>query len=243
MVKPSEAMLIRGAVVAQVWRLIREEGFRPGDRLPPERELAQRLHTSRSNLRAAIQSLSALGALESRRRSGTYIAEHPPSLESEPLSLVAALHGFTAAEIFLARRLLEVGLAGLAAENATADDLAAIAEEVTEMYSSLDKPQEYLVHDIRFHRAVAAASGNSVLATLMDMVSAALHEALQLTVDRTGNLKEAVEMHRKIYCAVRDHDVAEARAVMAEHLSLAERAFLSQDIGNLCYLENGDSHA
>ena len=99
-----------------------------------------------------------MGVTESRQGAGTFITDGPPRLGAGPLSFLAALHGFTRDEMFEARRVLEVGAAGLAAERGLPDSLAPMAEEVTGMFATLDDPQTFLVHDVRFHRAVAAAS-------------------------------------------------------------------------------------
>src|SRR5215467_6109542 len=175
-VRPATTGLMTEQVVFQVGDMIRAGKLKPGDRLPPERELAKRLGISRASLRHGLRFLAAIGVLTSRHGSGTYIAEGPPSLDSEPLQMLAELHRFTPDEMFEARKLLEVGLAALAAQNAQPEQLATMAEEVTEMYATLDDPQQYLIHDIRFHRAVAAAGGNQILAALMNMVSAVMYE-------------------------------------------------------------------
>lgn len=228
-VSPAKNGLMTEQVVIQVRDMIREGKLKPGDRLPSERELAKRLGISRASLRAGLRFLAAMGVLASRHGSGTYIAAGPPALDSEPLRMLAALHGFTPDEMFETRRLLEVGLAGLAAAHATDDHLATMAEEVTEMYASLDDPQQYLIHDIRFHRAIAAGSGNPILAALMDMVSAVMYERRSETVNRATDLKESAAMHRKIYRLIRAGNAEEARIAMSEHLTLAQRAFLSEE--------------
>src|SRR6186713_3751795 len=137
-------------VVAFVRALIDRGRLRPGDRLPAERELATQIGVSRPSVRAGLHALAAMGVVRSRHGSGTYIPDGPPALGSEPLSFLAALHGFTRDEMFEARRALEVGVAGLAAERATDDQIATIAEEVTGMFASLDDAQAFLIHDIRF---------------------------------------------------------------------------------------------
>ncbi len=228
-VSPAKNGLMTEQVVIQVRDMIREGKLKPGDRLPSEREFAKRLGISRASLRAGLRFLAAMGALTSRHGSGTYIATGPPALDSEPLRMLAALHGFTPEELFEARRLLEIGLAGLAAEHATDDHLATMAEEVTEMYAALNDPQEYLIHDIRFHRAIAAASSNPILAALMDMVSAVMYERRRETVSRAKDLKESVAMHREIYRLIRAGKADEARSAMSEHLALAQRAFASEE--------------
>ena len=228
-VRPEKNGLTAEQVVIQVRDMIREGKLRPGDRLPPERDLAKRLGISRASLRHGLRFLAAIGVLTSRHGSGTYIADGPPALDSEPLRMLAELHRFTPDEMFEARKLLEVGLAGLAAKNATDEHLATMAEEVAEMYATLSDPQEYLVHDIRFHRAVAAASANQILAALMNMVSTAMYERRRATVERATDLMESAEFHRKIYRLIRARKPEEARAAMSEHLELAQRAFASEE--------------
>src|SRR5215211_3195854 len=110
-------------VISQLREMIHRGELRPGDRLPPERDLAKLIGVSRPTLRAAIRSLAAVGVLQSRQGAGTFVvnAEGSPSLDSSPLRLMAALHGFTSSEMFEARRSLEMALAELAAERATGD--------------------------------------------------------------------------------------------------------------------------
>jgi len=216
-------------VVTQVREMIRHGKLRPGDRLPPERDLAKQLGISRASLRTGLRFLSAIGVLTSRHGSGTYIATGPPALDSEPLSMLAALHGFTTEKMFEARRLVEVAVAGLAAENATEDQLRLMSDEVTETYAALDNPQEYLVHDFGFHRAVAVASGNPILATFMEMVADILYERRCKTIGRSRDLKESVEMHRKIYHAIRSRNADAARAAMSEHLIMAEQGLAAEE--------------
>jgi len=231
-VRPSPDGLMTEQVVIQVREMIQQGKLKPGDRLPSERELAKRLGISRASLRAGLRFLAAIGVLTSRHGSGTYIAAGPPALDSEPLNMLAALHGFTTEKMFEARRLVEVAVAGLAAENATDDHLRIMAEEVTETYAALDNPQEYLVHDFGFHRAVAGASGNPILATFMEMVADILYQRRCKTIGRSRDLKESVEMHRKIYRAIRARNPDKAREAMSEHLILAERGLALEEAAN-----------
>jgi len=131
---------------------------------------------------------------------------------------------FTPAEMFEARRSLEMAIAALAAERATGDQMASMSEEITGMFASLDEPEQFLVHDMRFHQTVAAASGNRILTALMNMVATILFEVRSKTVRRARDLKESAEMHRKIYRAIRDRNSEAARDAMRDHLMLAQKA-------------------
>ena len=203
-------------------KIIRGEISR-GERIPPERELVRAIGVSRTTVRAGLQSLAAKGVLVIRHGAGTFVADGPPVLDSEPLRFLAALHGFTRGEMFEARRTLEVGIAGMAAERATSDDIAALADEVTNMFASLNDPQAFLIHDICFHRKVAAASRNPILGSLVEMVSAVFYERRRGTANRARDLRPTGEIHRQIYQAIRDHDRVRAQTLMYEHLLSAER--------------------
>ena len=165
-----------GQVVAHVRELIERGALKPGDRLPAERDLATQIGVSRPTIRAGLRTLAAMGVVRARHGSGTYIPEGPPALNTDALSFLAALHGFTREDMYEARRILEVGAAGLAAERATPDQVATLAEEVASLFASMQDPQVFLVHDINFHRGVAAASGNPIVASLVEMVSALYDE-------------------------------------------------------------------
>lgn len=213
-----------GIVVEHVRRLIDAGRLKLGDRLPPERDLALQIGVSRPSLRSGLRSLQAMGVIRSRQGSGTFIAGGPPRLGEGPLRFLAALHGFTRDDMFEARRVLEVGTAGLSAERATAEHQATMAEEVASMFASLEDPQDFLIHDIQFHRAVAAGSVNPVLATLIDTVAELVWETRRTTVERATDLRESAEMHRRIYRAIKARDAERAREEMSKHLDLARQA-------------------
>jgi len=221
---PAEHPSTRDRVVEHVRRLIEKGGLRPGDRLPSERDLALELRVSRPSVRSGLEALESMGVVVSRRGAGTFIADGPPDLGVEPLSLLASLHRFTPNEMFEARLVLEVGVAGLAAAHAEGESLAAMAEEVTEMFASLEDPTAFLKHDVRFHRAIASGCGNRVLAGLMEMVAAQFYELRKETVARARNLRDSAEMHRRIFRAIRARDAGAARLAMTEHLEKARHA-------------------
>lgn len=209
-------------VVTHVRDLIERGALGPGDRLPPERELALQIGVSRPSVRAGLQALAAMGVIQARHGAGTFITDGPPMLAPGPLRFLAALHGFSSEEMFEARRVLEVGTIGVAAGKATGEDLASVAEEMAGMFAALNDPQAFLVHDIKFHRAVANASHNPILASLIEMVSAMFYERRKRNVGAPRDLREAAETHRLIYNALRDRDVEAAQEAMSSHLRQAQ---------------------
>jgi GntR family transcriptional repressor for pyruvate dehydrogenase complex len=216
-------------ILEQLRDSIERGTLRPGDRLPPERELALELGVSRPSVRAALGSLVSMGLLRQRQGSGTYVADGPPALVSEPLALLAALHGFTLDEVFEARRSLESLVAGMAAERATGEHLVEMAEEIANMYASLGDPQQFLLHDILFHKAIARASGSPVLATVAEMVSALHYERRRETVGRARDLDERAAEHRRIFAAIRERSAEGARRAMTEHILRAQETFAAEE--------------
>ena len=207
-------------VVEHVRREIEAGRLRPGHRLPPERELAQQMGVSRPSLRSGLRTLQAMGIITSRRGAGTFIVEGPPQLGKAPLEFLAALHGFTLDQMYEARRLLEVGAAGLAAERATGEQMAGMADEITGMFATLEEPQAFLRHDLGFHRAVAAGSGNPIVAAIIGMLAEIIWETGRISMEGFS-LRESAEAHRKIYEAIRARSPERARREMTEHLERA----------------------
>ena len=226
-------------VVTRLRDMIHSGEISAGDRLPPERDLAKMLGVSRPTLRAGIRSLSTVGILQSRQGAGTFVteAEASPTLDGSPLRMMAALHGFTSDEMFEARIALEMSIAGLAAERATSEQMTLMAEEITGMYASLSEPGQYLVHDMQFHQTVAAASGNRILTSLMNMVATILFDSRSKTVKRARDLKESAEQHHNIYRAMRERNVEAARRAMHDHLIETQKAQRLEELENA----NGDS--
>src|SRR5689334_9717756 len=122
-------------VIEHVREMIVRGSLVKGARLSTERELATQLKVSRTSVRAGLQALVAKGVLIAKRGAGTFVADGPHMLDSEALGYFAALHGLPRPEMFEARRTLEVGVAGLAAQRGSGDALATISDTVTGMFS------------------------------------------------------------------------------------------------------------
>jgi GntR family transcriptional repressor for pyruvate dehydrogenase complex len=211
-------------VVNHIRNLIETGELQPGDRIPPEREFARKLRISRASLRTGIGYLAAMGVMDVRHGVGTFVADGPPEIGKSSLNLLGTLRGFQSWQMFEARRILESELAALAAKRGCEQHMAALSEEVAEMYATMDDPMEYLIHDVRFHRVIAQASGNPILAALMEPITAALYDERRKTAERSSDLRQSAELHREIYRAIRSRSSSDARSVMERHLSMAESA-------------------
>lgn len=211
-------------VVDYVQDLLEKGELHPGDKLAPERDLSRDLGISRASLRAGIGSLAAIGIVEVRHGIGNFVSDGPATIGRSSLRLLGALHGFQPWQMFEARSILESSLSALAAERASRKQLEALAAELDQMPEAENNPADYLLHDIGFHRLIAEASGNPILAALVETMTASLYDSRKKTVERTSNLRRTTEWHRKIYREIRGRKPSAARKAMAQHLQLAEAA-------------------
>jgi GntR family transcriptional repressor for pyruvate dehydrogenase complex len=202
---------------------IQGRSLKPGERLPAERDLVKQMGVSRTSVRAGLQALASKGVLVIKHGSGTFVAEGPLVLDSRHFHFLSAMHGYSRTEMFQARRVLEGGAAALAAEEASGDDLATISDAVTGMFASTSDSLAFLAYDAQFHRAVAAASHNPILASIVEMVAGMFFETRRSTVLQGRDLQPVAEIHRLIYQAIRVHDAGLAQNRMIQHLLDAER--------------------
>jgi GntR family transcriptional repressor for pyruvate dehydrogenase complex len=165
-----------------------------------------------------------MGVMKVRHGVGTFVADGPAEFGKASLGLMGALHGFQSWQMFEARLILESNLAALAAERGKEEHHTALAEEVAEIFANVDNPTDFLIHDVLFHRILSQASGNPILAALMETITSALYDKRRKTVERSTDLRESAEMHRMIYRAIRAHDPIEARKLMEQHLRMAQTA-------------------
>ncbi len=212
--------------MSHVRDLIERGALKPGDRLPAERDLATQIGVSRPTVRAGLRTLAAMGVVQSRHGSGTYIPDGPPALGTEPLSFLAALHGFTREEMYEARRILEVGAAGLAAERATSEQLATLAEEVASLFASTARaaPVPGARHQLspRRRRGVGQPDRRRRWSR-WSRRSTTSGGARPRRGASERDLRDAAEMHRRIYQAIRARDAEAARRAMHDHLIQASR--------------------
>lgn len=211
-------------VVNHIRSLIENGTLQPGDKIPPEREFARTLKISRASLRTGIGYLAAMGIMKVRHGVGTFVADGPAQFGKTSLSLIGALHGFQSWQMFEARIILESNIAALAAERSKEEHHAALAEEVAEMFAVMENPTEYLIHDVLFHRIISQASGNPIMAAVIETLTSALYDKRRKTVDRSIDTRESAEMHREIYRSIRSHKPQEARRLMEQHLRMAQES-------------------
>lgn len=212
-------------VAAMLLDTILTKNLQPGDRLPSERELGEQFAVSRTVIREAVRSLAAKGVLEVRTGSGLRVAAVNSSAVSETLNLF--LHGrpdFDYAQVAEVRAMIEVQVAGLACERGTEEDLARLAQFCEQMAEVVDDPEEAVVLDVKFHRAIAEATRNDFYVIMLDSIGGVLLEVRRQTArSKPGTLEHAVEHHRRILDRIVARDAEGARRAMRDHLSQIEQ--------------------
>jgi GntR family transcriptional repressor for pyruvate dehydrogenase complex len=215
---PIDRSGITELVVQRIKELLTKGELKAGSRLPPERELAERFHISRPSLRTALKALSVMGIIRAKPGSGTYIAESLPEIFTAPMQFLTLINQTSAEELFEARQIIETGLAGLAAERATADDLRRLAEEIEGMRRSMDDPDIFFSHDIRFHKAMADAANNPLMSRVMDTIADLLYQFRRESASHRGHFEGAIRGHERILQAISLRDPVAAKEMLSRHL-------------------------
>jgi GntR family transcriptional repressor for pyruvate dehydrogenase complex len=218
--KQCESQIRRLLDVVDLLRaLMADSALRPGDRVPSEQELMRTLKIGRGSLRAGLGCLAAIGEINVCPGAGIFLSDGPREL---PFGVARAMHSSQLSLAHEALSIVEGHLAELAAERASHEDHTALAEEVAEMYASMERPPDCLSHIVKFHLRIGMASGNPILAALARSLICFVHPEIQKTVQKTSDLRESARSHGEIYKAIRRRQAAEAREATQRHLRLLE---------------------
>jgi GntR family transcriptional regulator, transcriptional repressor for pyruvate dehydrogenase complex len=195
----------------------------PGDRLPREADLAQRLGLSRSSLREAVRALSLVRILDVRQGDGTYVTSLDPALLLDAVTFVVDLHQDRSVLALLeARRLLEGEAAALAAQRIEPEQLAELQRLLAAM-AACGTVEELVECDLAFHRTIAEAAGNPVVAKLLDSLSGpTIRARLWRGITQGGAIDRTIAEHTAIAGALEHHQPEHARALMIVHLVSVE---------------------
>jgi GntR family transcriptional repressor for pyruvate dehydrogenase complex len=208
--------------------------YKPGDKLPSEPELCRIFQVRRNALREALKSLSFVGLIREERGSGTFIRDRSEFLV-RPLSL-GLEEQFELQSLLEARQLMEVELAGIAADRSTPEEIQTISDWLDKMkdLGSTNRSVEYYEADIEFHFAIARAAHNPILARYLTLTRNLIHKWFNnydLSFYPAG-VHPALEEHSKILEAIRGGKSTEARQAMKRHLvSSANRLIGAMAIG------------
>jgi len=221
-IEPVKSTRIYEEIVRQVKQLIADGKLKSGDRLPPERDLAEKFMVSRTSVREALRSLQSRGLIDIRAGEGAFVKDISVETLIEPLALVILPHREAVKELFEARRLLEPAIAALAARRATRDEIAEMDRILEEQHKEVAQGRTGVAQDTALHSAIANSAHNRaitrIVSALMDLLSQSREESL-LT---PGRPTRSHQDHRRILEAIQRRDEVAAHRAMLDHLIAVE---------------------
>ncbi len=217
---------ISDEIVGQIKDLISEGKLKPGDRLPPERDLIKEFGVSRPSLREALNSLVATGFLEVKQAKRTYVKSLTSSMIRDPLSLLIRADAQKIFDLVEVRKAMEAWGAFHAAERASDEDVQRLETIVEEMSTALKNEKPWEKQDADFHLALAQATHNTIQIHMMSTMSDLLREYMAAIFSSTfadgTKAKKLFRQHHQIFNAIKTHSPEKARERMLTHLDYVE---------------------
>ena len=215
-------------IALQIQRLICDGALKPGDKLPPERELAGMFHVSRSSLRDAVRALEVTGFVEARHGEGTVV--RTPSADSllNPLTTALLHRREFIGELLEFRAMIEPALAKRAAWHASPEDLRHLEEIIRRQQEKVHRGELAIEEDTEFHNTIAHAAKNEVVLNVLDAFMDLLRESREQSLQVAGRLQKSLEGHRQILHAIQRRDPAAAEAAMRRHIEKIEGIVLKK---------------
>jgi GntR family transcriptional repressor for pyruvate dehydrogenase complex len=216
-------MAVTDEAIEKLRAMIVSGQLRPGERLPREADLAGTLGLSRNSLREAVRALSLVRILDVRQGDGTYVSSLAADSLLEALNFIVEFHrDASVLELLEVRRILEPAASARAAVLMSADAIAAL-EEILTRATAESSVEELVQADVEFHRAIAIAAGNSVLASLIESLSGPTQRArVWRGITQEGALVRTLAEHRSIFDAISRHDPEMARTWATVHIAGVE---------------------
>ena len=223
-IKPVENLVLIDQIIEKIENLIERGNLNPGDTLPGERILAEKLGVSRTSLRQALKALNVLGILEIAPGKKTFIKKSISDILVNPFRFIKAIHSIKVNELFEARKILEEGLVQMAVQKANLQDIERIRHYLYSSEKNIDNKKEYVYSEFNFHQSIFDIADNKILTAVMMSLNNLLlilekYETDYLSKDdRTTSFQQ----HCKIFKAIKEKNSEKARVAMHMHLNTME---------------------
>jgi GntR family transcriptional repressor for pyruvate dehydrogenase complex len=231
LLKPIKRVRLYENAVEQIQSLILKNQYKPGDRLPAERSLAEQLKISRPSLREALRILSVLGLIDIKVGDGIYVKEVSflPYIESVNLSISSRLQmeRDSFIKLWQVRKIFEVGMVELSARQITDPFLRSLWHCIEEMEKNINDQDAFISSGIRFHRLIAEAKQNEILILIWDTLANLIRRSHDKIYRIARSPKRSLQAHKKIYRALRARDPRRAMEAMKQHMLEEEKALLA----------------
>jgi GntR family transcriptional repressor for pyruvate dehydrogenase complex len=221
MFKPIKHTRVSDEVVNQIKNQISEGVLKPGDRLPPERDLVKEFGVSRPSLREALNSLVAMGFLEVKEKR-TFIKSVADERMQDPLSLLIKTDIQKIFDLIEVRKALEAWAAFLAAQRATEEDIKRLEDILEEMRKAFEQGRSWEKQDADFHLGIAQATHNTIQTHIMSTIYDLLKESMVRVFKDRSKVKKLLDQHHRMFSAIKNHSPDKARERTLEHLNYVE---------------------
>jgi GntR family transcriptional regulator, transcriptional repressor for pyruvate dehydrogenase complex len=211
-------------IAREIRMYVEREGLRPGDRIGTEHELAREFGVSRPTLRDGLRRLAGAHLIRVQKgRAGGVFVDNTPNVGigrhvSESIAAMLESKTVSLCELLEARMFLEVPLAGLAAQNANEETIAALADAIADATGRDPASDEFRLADARFHRAIAVSAGNDLLLTFTSWILDVLQPSLIAHLGSALDVDEIICQHQAILRAIRRHERTAAERAMRQHI-------------------------
>jgi len=214
-----------------LYEKIRSGELKPGDRLDSVEQLAEQLQVSRSAIREALSALKAMGLIEIKQGSGTFVKSNQSNQLDFPLSTAILTNKQDISHLLEVRKIIEVGAAASAAIHRTEEDIQSMLQILVEMKQVQGDGELGEKVDFQFHAAISAASQNPLLTTLLDQVSGLMIETMKETrriwlYSKKITSEKLYDEHMQIFLAIKQQNEELAKHAMASHLSNVEKVLI-----------------
>jgi DNA-binding FadR family transcriptional regulator len=226
---PIQPTRLHEYVAERIRNLMLDESIHPGDRLPSERHLAERLGVSRLVIREALMALNMQGLIDVKPGSGAYVTEPSRQRVEETISFYLKMRKSARfhESILEVRTPLGIEIAGLAAERATDEHFVQLQAAIENMANHIDNAEDFARSDLEFHEVLASATGNELFPMLLGPISNLLlgFRIQAYEYDTRGAIEGGLRFHRLILDCVKRHDVDGARLAMRQHMEQAHTLY------------------
>jgi len=214
------------SVMEQIMNLLKNKELKPGDQLPPERELAEKFSISRGSLREAFRVLESRGLIKSKPGGGRFIRELKKDTIINAENIILSLEKSSILELLEAREMFEVKIAEVAAQRAIQEDIELIKKSLSNAKKEEKLDDKEMKRDTEFHIAVARASHNFVFINILKLHLDLLRETRGKTWQISGRKKEQQQEHQNIFKAIKEHNSKKASETMLKHLIGVRKAIM-----------------
>lgn len=228
LLEPVRRSRIYERIVEQIQALINAGKLRPGDQLPPERELAEMFKVSRTSVREALRALELSGYVEGRQGGGTFVRARSPEDLVQPLGAAMLAGQRELANVFEVREIIEPALARKAARRATPEQIAELEAILAKQEAKVQRGESYPDEDAQFHDTIAVAADNPIVLRLLAAIMDLLRESRASYLQSGERPVRSLEGHRRILEAIRRRDGEAAFQATLEHIVEVRRGVLGE---------------